>query len=149
MLPAGMGGFSNHSAARLLLLMAEFGQTVSQAMHAAAGEPDLAGNAPTLVLSSIDLSGPRRPSDLVKLTGLSTGGLSKLLDRMEELGAIRRERGAVSGDRRGVLVSLTDRGAELVRVLAAELEERLPATRALVEEIADVLPEPEAPRRGR
>jgi DNA-binding MarR family transcriptional regulator len=130
---------SNHSAARLLLLLAQFGHTVSQAMAVAAGEPELVGNTPALILSSIDLSGPQRPSDLARLTGLSRGGLSKVLDRMEELGAIRREPGAVRGDRRGVLVSQTERGEKLLRVMTAELRERLPETRALVAEIASVL----------
>ena len=137
--PARMAESASHSTAKLMLLLARFGETVSQAMREAAGEPELVGNAPILVLCSIDLHGPQRPSDLSKLTGLSTGGLSKLLDRMEELGAIRRERGVVTGDRRGVVVSLTDRGTELLRVLTAELAERLPETRALVTEIAGVL----------
>lgn len=130
---------SSHSLARLLLLMAEFGQTVSQAMTTAAGEPDLVGNTPLLLLSELDLHGPQRPTALQALTGLSSGGLSKLVDRMEELGVVRRERGAVSGDRRGVLVSLTERGEELLRVLTAELAERLPETRALVAEMARVV----------
>lgn len=134
-----MAEFSHHSAARLLLLIAEFGQTVSDAMRAAVGEPELIGNHPVLILSSLDLSGPQRPSDLSKLTGLTSGGLSKLLDRMEELGTIRREPGTVAGDRRGVLVSLTKHGAKVVRLLAAELAERLPETRELVAEMAGVL----------
>jgi len=70
---------------------------------------------------------------------LSSGGLSKLLDRMAELGAIRREHGAVSADRRAVLVSLTGRGTDLLRLLTAELANHLPDTRAFVAEIADVL----------
>lgn len=134
-----MSGSPNHAAARLLLLLAEFGESVSQAMTAATREPDLVGNTPILVLSVLDLSGPQRPSELARRTGLSTGGLSKVLDRMEEAGAIRRERGAVSGDRRGVLVSLTERGQALLRVLTTELTKRLPETRRLVGEISAVL----------
>lgn len=134
-----MGEHPTHSAARLLLLLAEFGHTVSRAMTAASGEPELVGNAPILILSSIDLSGPQRPSSLAKLTGLSTGGLSKLLDRMQELGVVQREPGSVRGDRRGVLVSLTERGIQLMGVLSGELEERLPETRKLVAEIVTVL----------
>jgi DNA-binding MarR family transcriptional regulator len=137
--PDRMDESVSHSTARLLLLLARFGETVSQAMRVAAGEPEVVGNAPILVLSSIDLHGPQRPSDLSKLTGLSTGGLSKLLDRMEQLGAIRRERGVVAGDRRAVLVSLTDRGTAVLRALTTELAARLPETRALVVEISDVL----------
>lgn len=139
MLPPGMGETSDHSTARLLLLLAEFGETVSQAMREATGEPDLVGNAPIRVMATLDLSGPQRPADLADLTGMTSGGLSKLLDRMEEAGAIEREEGVVPGDRRGILVSLTERGRDLLRTLTQELAERLPETRRLVAEIAAVL----------
>lgn len=141
MLRPPMDGSSEHSTARLLLLLAEFGQTISRAMEVAAAEPELVGNAPILVLSTLQLSGPQRPNELTKLTRLSSGGLSKLLDRMEALGAIRREHGGVSGDRRAVLVSLTKKGDALLRVLTSELAERLPEARRLVQEIARVLDE--------
>ncbi len=134
--PRSMGGSSGSSTARLLLLLAEFGQTIGRGMVAAGGEPDLVGNAPIIVLSAIDLDGPQRPNALQRRTGLSSGGLSKLLDRMEQLGVVRRERGAVSGDRRGVLVVLTDRGRDHLRMLTDSLAERLPETRAFLAEIA-------------
>jgi len=139
MLAPGMGETSDHSTARLLLLIAEFGEAVSQAMKDATGEPDLVGNAPIRVLATLDLYGPQRPADLAQLAGMTTGGLSKLLDRMEEAGAIGREQGAVPGDRRGVLVSLTERGQALLRTLTEELAARLPETRRLVAEITAVL----------
>ena len=139
MLLRGMGETSEHSTARLMLLLAEFGETVSQAMKEATGEPDLVGNAPIRVLATLDLSGPQRPADLAELSGMSSGGLSKLLDRMEEAGAIERVQGAVPGDRRGVLVSLTERGQVLLRTFTEELALRLPATKRLVAEIAAVL----------
>ena len=139
MLLRGMGETSEHSTARLMLLLAEFGETVSQAMKEATGEPDLVGNAPIRVLATLDLSGPQRPADLAELSGMSSGGLSKLLDRMEEAGAIERVRGAVPGDRRGVLVSLTERGQVLLRTFTEELALRLPETKRLVAEIAAVL----------
>ena len=138
MLPPGMSETSD-TTARLLLLLAEFGETVSQAMKEATGEPDLVGNAPIRVLATLELSGPQRPADLAELTGMSSGGLSKLLDRMEEAGAIERVQGAVPGDRRGVLLSLTERGQALLRRLTKELAERLPETRRLVAELAAVL----------
>jgi len=139
MLLRGMGETSEHPTARLMLLLAEFGETVSQAMKEATGEPDLVGNAPIRVLATLDLSGPQRPADLAELSGMSSGGLSKLLDRMEEAGAIERVQGAVPGDRRGVLVSLTERGQVLLRTFTEELALRLPETKRLVAEIAAVL----------
>lgn len=139
MLRPTMGDLTDHSAARLLLLMTEFGNAIGRAMAAGGSHPDLIANTPILVLASIDLNGPQRPNALQKVTGLTSGGLSKLLDRMEEIGVVRRERGGVSGDRRGVLVELTSQGREQLRVLATALAESLPDTRALVSEIASVL----------
>lgn len=139
MLRPAMGAPSNHSAARLLLLMTEFGDTVGRGMAAGGGHPDLISNTPILVLASIELNGPQRPNALQAVTGLSSGGLSKLLDRMEELRVVRRERGAVSGDRRGVLVVLTNRGREQLGLMVAALVDRLPETKALIREISRVL----------
>jgi hypothetical protein len=39
---------------------------------------------------------------LQELTGLSSGGVSKLLDRMEGAGVVKRAYGGVPGDNRGV-----------------------------------------------
>jgi DNA-binding MarR family transcriptional regulator len=130
---------SDHSAARLLLLLADFGQTVSQAMKAAVGEPDLVGNLPILILCSIDLEGPQRPRSLQRLTGLSSGAMSKLLDRMERSGVVRRDRRSADADRRAVFVTLTKRGERLLGALRGELAARIPQTEALVQEIVVVL----------
>jgi DNA-binding MarR family transcriptional regulator len=129
----------DHSASELLLLLSEFGHTVSEAMKAAVGTPDLVGNMPILVMSSLDLHGPQRPKSLEALTGLSSGGMSKLLDNMEAHGVVRRQRRSVDGDRRAVLVSLTKRGDKLLAALTAELEARLPEAEAIVRETTAVL----------
>ena len=134
-----MSDSQEQATARLLLLLASFGHTVSSAMAKATGEPDLVGNTPILIMSSIELAGPKRPSELTEVTGLSSGGLSKVLDRMEALGAISRKRGVVPGDGRAVLVSLTERGHRLIRSMRKELTARLPESRALVAEIARVI----------
>jgi DNA-binding MarR family transcriptional regulator len=126
-------------AARLLLLLAEFGHTVSQAMKAAVGEPELLGNTPILIMSAVGINGPQRPRSLQALTGLSSGATSKLLDRMEAHGVVRRSRGGVPGDRRAVLVSLTKKGDKLLQALTLELQARLPQTEALVRELVRAL----------
>jgi DNA-binding MarR family transcriptional regulator len=136
----------DHFASELLLLFADFGHTVSQAMKVAVGTPDLVRNAPILVMSSLDLRGPQRPKSLEALTGLSSGGISKLLDNMEAHGVVRRQRRSVGGDRRAVIVSLTKRGDKLLAALTAELEARRPQVEALVREamtlLEQVTPEP-------
>jgi DNA-binding MarR family transcriptional regulator len=129
------GGNSTRDTARLLLLLAEFGSTISRAMAAVVPEPELVGNGPLLVMGHIGLHGPQRPHDLAEATRMTSGGLSKLLDRMEGLGVVRRERGSVEDDRRAVVVQLTDHGHELMLAMTGELAARLPETEAIVREI--------------
>lgn len=133
------GGHSTQDTARLLMLLAEFGSTVTRAMAAVVPEAELVGNAPLLVMCHIELHGPQRPNDLAAATGMTSGGLSKLLDRMEDLGVVRRERGSIQDDKRAVVVGLTEHGHELMRVVTDELAARLPQTKAIVREIVQLL----------
>src|SRR5450759_3436427 len=51
-------------------------------------------------LHLLELHGPPSPSELAKLTKLSTGTMTGVLDRLEQLGFVRRERHPV--DRRRI-----------------------------------------------
>jgi len=84
------------------------------------------------VLATLRRSGaPYRltPTELSRSTMVTTGGMTKRLDRLEESGWIRRE--PDPRDRRGKLIALTDEGRELVdRAVEGHLvnEERLLAS---------------------
>lgn len=82
------------------------------------------------VLATLRRSGARlTPGELSRSTMVTTGGMTKRLDRLEALGLIRRE--ADPRDRRGRLIALTDDGRALVdRAVEAHLEneERLLAS---------------------
>lgn len=54
-----------------------------------------------------------RMAELARQVGLSTSGLTRLVDRIEEAGYVRRE--ACPTDRRGAHCVLTDEGGELLR----------------------------------
>ena len=54
-------------------------------------------------LHLLELHGPLSPSELAKLTKLSTGTMTGVLDRLEQLGFVRRERHPV--DRRRIVVT--------------------------------------------
>lgn len=137
MLPT-MGEFSARDTARLLMLLAEFGSAMSQAFKQVA-EPELIDNAALLVLGRVELEGPKRPHDLAAEIGMTTGGMSKLLDRMEGLGVVRRRRGEVPDDGRAVVVAITDTGSDVLDRIAEELGAALPQTRALVREMVELL----------
>jgi len=86
-----------------------------------------------------------RMQDLQERSLFTRSGLTRLVDRMEERGLVRRE--AVSGDRRGVRVVLTPEGhrrhtdafVEHLRVIEREFGGRLTADqqRAISEALAD------------
>ena len=119
-------------AERLVLEMASFGSGVSAVMADAVGSSDFVANAPLQVLCLLDLDGPARPSAIGAVVGLTSGGTTKLLDRMEEAGLIRRAYGVFDDDHRGVQVSLTPRGRNLLRTAAGALVDHLPDVSSIV-----------------
>jgi DNA-binding MarR family transcriptional regulator len=74
------------------------------------------------VLATLRRSGsPLRPTDLTNATMLTSSGTTKRLDKLEQAGLIARS--PDPADRRGTLISLTDRGRVLIDTLTeAHLE---------------------------
>jgi len=56
------------------------------------------------VLNLVDLLSDAKPGDLARLTGLTTGGITMSLDRLEKAGYVRRERNPE--DRRSVIIRM-------------------------------------------
>ncbi len=95
--------------------MARLTQTLTVAANDVARDPDVVSTMPVTLLFALDLDGPMRPTAVQELTGLSSGGVTKLVERLEQKGLVTRKTGAIDGDRRGVLVELTRRGRNTVR----------------------------------
>lgn len=83
-------------------------------------------------LNILELTGAMTPGELGTRSGLTTGPTTRLIDRLEAAGCVRRV--PVPGDRRKVLVELVGRPADLDRVLA-------PAIRGVGEIIGSYTPE--------
>ena len=67
--------------------------------------------------------GPQRLTELAKTEGISQPGMTQLVGRLEREGLVRR---AASGDdRRGVVVELTEAGADLVEARRTQRAEAL------------------------
>ncbi|GLW70840.1 MarR family transcriptional regulator [Kitasatospora phosalacinea] len=86
-------------------------------------------------LNVLDLGGPMTPGELGARTGLTTGPTTRLVDRLEAAGYVRRV--PSPDDRRKVIVEPVGRPAELDRVLA-------PARRRLGELLGSYPPEQRA-----
>jgi DNA-binding MarR family transcriptional regulator len=126
-------------AERLVLELASLGTGVSTAIASATGHPDLVANAPMQVMCLLDLDGPARPSAIADVVGLTSGGTTKLLDRLESAGMIERSYGVIDADHRGVLVTLTAAGRQMVRTAARAVVDHLPDHVAVVKSVVALL----------
>ena len=134
-----MGERERTDAQRVVLSLARLNLALSTAAARAAKDPDLASMQPILVLFALDMDGPMRPTAIQELTGLSSGGVTKLVERLEQKGLVSRKAGAVSDDRRGVLVELTRRGRNTVRSMADSMAQARPEARPVATDLAEVL----------
>lgn len=125
--------------AELLLKTAELGQVITRALAEAVEDESLVTNTHIAVLSRLELYGPQRPSDIMETTGLTSGGVTKLIDRLEAAGWVERLDEAVPGDGRGVMVSITDEGRRRLEAMVGVLAERLGETGELIDQIRRLL----------
>lgn len=120
---------------RFVILLGRLGLELSAAIHDAVGA-DLASNAAVVTLSLLDLEGPKRPGELQVATGLSSGGVSKLLDRLEAADLIARQTGSIAADRRGVIVSIAAEGRRASEAIAWAIRGRFDDLRVFVKEFS-------------
>lgn len=83
-------------------------------------------------LNILQLSGAMTPGELAERTGLTTGPTTRLIDRLEQAGYVRRVPDA--GDRRKIIVEPVGKPLELDRVMA-------PARQKIGEILGDCTPE--------
>ncbi len=133
----GPDAVERQRAQRLLLALAQLGAVATRALHARV-DPRFSSNVEVLVLTRLDLSGPQRPADIVALTGMTSSGVTKVLDRLEAHGLIARGYGRIEGDRRGTQLELTAEGERVAAQLAAGLASEMDTVRAAIEEVRSV-----------
>ncbi len=137
--PAANPDESSARGQRVVLLMAKWGRSLGGHIGRRVGNADLAANVPVIVLCELASRGPLRPRDLVEATQLTSGGITKQLDHLEELGLIERSFGTIKVDRRGSVVSLTPEGSRVAAVIGEAAEERLDELRAILRELSTVV----------
>jgi DNA-binding MarR family transcriptional regulator len=103
-----------------LLLLARAGLEVTEAIGETVGGDDLVTNIGMITMLLLHRDGPQRPTRIAEINGVTSGGGTKLLIRLEQRGLVERSAGTVPEDGRAVMVSLTPAGANVVsEVLAA------------------------------
>lgn len=130
---------SDRDNLELLLRLAEFDELVTEAVRGTAGGVDVTDNVSLAVLCRLEIEGLSRPTDIAEFTGLTSGGVTKLVSRLEDAGLVTRRYGAFSDDRRGVAVSLSTKGEVLVRDFARELGLRISEAGPLIKEMSRLL----------
>ncbi|MEA3502792.1 MAG: MarR family transcriptional regulator [Actinomycetota bacterium] len=109
-----------------LLVMTQFGQSIHDGAVGVLGADDLVSNVSVATLMLLYRDGPQRPTQIVEVTGLTSGGVTKLITRLETAGLVTREAGVVPADGRAIVVSLTESGREktagVVAVVAPHVE---------------------------
>lgn len=129
-----------HAAAwQLLMATVRLGEGLGAAIATRADDPTMAQNAPIAVITELALRGSRRPSQLAAFTGLTSGGLTKMVDRLEESGLVVRTVGEVPSDRRAVTLRLTDQGERLAATVADAVLEQLSLMRTVQAELTSVI----------
>lgn len=125
-------------AQRLLAVLGRLGASVHEALVTRVG-PGIVGNVDVLVLATLDVEGKLRPTQIRDLTGMSSSGVTKLLDRLERQGLVTREFGTVRGDKRGSRVILTPEGRVVADQMADVLVSRMDVVREAIAELRSLV----------
>jgi DNA-binding MarR family transcriptional regulator len=123
------------STLEVLLLFAEFAHVLDTAFARAGGRSVIKDNISLVVMCSLELEGPKRPGEIGTLTGLTSGGVTKVVTRLEDSGLVVRHERALKRDKRAVSVSLTARGHDLMGLFSHELSARKSDIDVLVKEL--------------
>jgi MarR family transcriptional regulator, organic hydroperoxide resistance regulator len=76
-------------------------------------------------INALELMGPSTPGELARFTGLTTGGVTVMLDRLERGGYLKREPNP--RDRRSVLVHLNPTKINKMQAFYGEINQRMAA----------------------
>ena len=115
---------------RPVLVMAALGTAGADyrdAVDATLAKHGLLDDTARFALCLIAVEQPVRPRVIARQFGMTAGGVTALLDRLQSAGHIRRVHDDSSGDRRTVLVSTTPRGARAAADILEVFTEHAPA----------------------
>lgn len=109
------------ATARALIRLVGTAIFISDAIEHLPVEPILNGNAPFVIMLSVWRSGPMRPVQLGQIAGMTSGGTTKVIDRLEDAGLVTKTKDGDDADGRAVYVDVTDLGRTVAEQLLTEL----------------------------
>lgn len=112
------------AARRVFLLLAQVGHEWSSVIREIRGGAMIVDNAALAVMCRLQ-PGAVRPVDLQNSITMTSGGMSKLIDRLEEAGLVARLAAKPPEDGRGVQVALTRKGQTLLNEVLTVVSPRV------------------------
>lgn len=109
------------ATARALIRLVGTAIFITDAVERLPVEPILKRNAPFVIILSVWRSGPMRPGELGEIVGMSSGGTTKVIDRLQNAGLVTKTKDGGDADGRAVYVDVTDLGRTVAEQLLAEL----------------------------
>jgi DNA-binding MarR family transcriptional regulator len=102
--------------AGVMVCLTRVGEAIIDAVARTAPSDGMSSYLAVVLLSYIDLEGGGRPSAIMDLLGLSSGGVTKMVDRLVAEGLVTRHYGSLASDRRAVTVRITRKGRSGLQV---------------------------------
>jgi DNA-binding MarR family transcriptional regulator len=117
--------------ARTIIVLCGAGNELSDVVRSRTQSEAMVANSAMMTAALLRLDGPMRPSEIAEALSVTTGGMTKIVNRLARDGIVRKS--PEGKDRRAVIVELTDEGVSLldsllrdfdsvVRALAAKLD---------------------------
>ena len=125
------------TARRVFLRLAAVGREWTALIRAVGGGEPIADNAAAIVMCRLQV-GALRPLELQDSIALTSGGMSKLIDRLEAAGLVARLAAKPTDDGRGVQIALTKKGQA---VLSDVLTAIAPSVRQVSADLVGILAE--------
>ena len=97
------------ATARIIVALGDAGKVISEAVRSSTGFKLLNDNSTMVAFLLLWLSGPMRPGEIAEAMGITTGGSTKIVTKLETNGLVSRLHDS-DPDGRAVIVSLTEKG---------------------------------------
>lgn len=140
--PTGSAPVTAADPSRVALALASLGVRLVEALRLPGDMGKTVDPTASVALAALSRTDDCRPSYLGDVLGITSGGVTRLVDRLEAAGLVERSYAPLADDRRSVVVSLTARGHEYLDTVLANVTGYLDTFYAVVLAFPPVLDSP-------